>query len=81
MHPKAVLSILDDFEQIAALFNGENLGSKIVQYEDVDTRERTQESGVAPIAMSEPQCRQQTRHTIIENGEVLSTSFVAERAG
>ena len=32
-----VVPILDDFEQIAALFCSQDLRSKIVQYEDVNT--------------------------------------------
>ena len=36
-----VVAILDDFEQIAALFCSQDLGSEIVQDEDVNTGERT----------------------------------------
>ena len=32
-----VVAILNDFEQIAALFCSQDLGSKIVQYENVNT--------------------------------------------
>ena len=76
----SIVAILDDFEEIAALFGGENLGSEIVEYEDVDAGQRTQQSGIASVTMSERQRCQQPWHAIIENGEVLATSFVAERA-
>jgi len=40
-----LVPILDKFQKVAALFGGEGLGSPIVEDEQVDTSERSQQAG------------------------------------
>ena len=56
------------------------LWSPIIQYQQLDARQRSQQSGVARVAVRDSQVGEQPGNAGVENGYVLSTGLVAERA-
>src|SRR6202451_2030919 len=75
-----VVAILDDFEQVARLFGGERLRPPIVEDEQLDAGQGTQEPGVAGVAVSDGEIGEEPGHAGVENGEVFSARLVAEGA-
>ncbi len=76
-----VVAVLDDFQEIAGLVGAERLRSPIIQDEQFDAGERSQQPGVARIAMRDGEVGEETGNAGVENGQVFPASFVAERAG
>ena len=76
-----VVAVLDDLQEIARLLREKRLGSPIVEHEQVDPGELAQELAVAPVAAGERQGREQARHAVVEDGQILPAGLVAERAG
>jgi hypothetical protein len=68
----ALMAIVDDFEQIAALFAAQRSPSPIVENEEFDARQRLEKPGVATIAAGERQCPEQARKAMVENGAVVA---------
>src|SRR5262249_41689410 len=62
-------------------FSVELLWSPVVEDEKFDARERAQELGVSSVAAGECEGHEQSRHAVIEDGEVLAAGLVTERAG
>jgi hypothetical protein len=59
----------------------ELLWSPIIEDEKIDASESSQELGIAAVAAGQRKRCEQPRDTVIEDGEVLAASLVAERAG
>jgi hypothetical protein len=76
-----VVAVLDNLQEIAALFGIELLWSPIIEDEKIDASEGAQELGIATIAAGQRQRCEQARDAVIEDGEVLAARLVAERAG
>jgi hypothetical protein len=76
-----VVAVFDDFQEIAGLVGAERLRSPIIQDEQFYAGERSQQPGVARIAMRDGEVREETGNAGVENGQVFPASFVAERAG
>src|SRR5262249_40784890 len=76
-----IVAILDDLKQVAALFSVELLWSPVIENEEIDARKSAQELRVSSVAASESESHEQSRHAVIEDGEVLAAGLVTERAG
>src|SRR5260370_367625 len=74
------VSILDDFEQITALVGVEGFWSPVVQDQQVKSCDRPQHPGIASVGAAECEGGEETRHTMVGNGEVVPASLVAEGA-
>ena len=77
----SIVAVLDDLEQIAALFGIELLWSPVVENEEIDARKSAQELRVSSVAAGECESHKQSRHAVIKDGEVLAAGLVTERAG
>lgn len=71
--------VLDDFQEVAALFGGEGLRSPIVEEEQVDMSECPQQAGVAADAPGHGQGGEQARHTVTGDRQIFTAGFVAVR--
>src|SRR5271163_3525861 len=76
-----VVTIFDDFEHISCLVGYHRLWSPIVQDEQFDSGDGSQQPGVTGVAMRDGQVGEQSGHAHVENGDVFSARLVAERAG
>ena len=74
------VSVLDDFEQITALVGVERFWSPVVQDQQVESCDRPQHPGIPSIGAAECESGEQTRDTMVGNGEVIPASLVAEGA-
>src|SRR5262249_41061601 len=52
-----------------------------IENEEIDARKSAQELRVSSVAASESESHEQSRHAVIEDGEVLAAGLVTERAG
>src|SRR6185295_17557314 len=75
------VSFLDDVQQIAALVGPERLQPPIVEDEQADLAEPLHQPWIATVAAGESEVGEQLGDTLIENGVVVATGLVAERAG
>ena len=57
----------------------QRLWPPIIQYQQFDAGERSQQSGVARVAVRDGQVGEQPGNASVENGYVFSTRLVAER--
>src|SRR6185312_14544258 len=60
-----VVAIIDDLKQITTLVGGERFGSPVVEDEEIDALEIGEQAGCS----------------LVEDGEAVAASFVAERTG
>src|ERR1700723_1414106 len=74
------ITIFDDLQHISCLAGCQRLWSPIVQYQQFDAGERSQQSGVARVAVRDGQVGEQPGNAGVEDGYVFSTRLVAERA-
>jgi hypothetical protein len=61
------VSILDDFEQIAALVGIQRFRSPVVQDQQIKSCDRPQQLGVTAISAAECEGGEETRHTMVGN--------------
>ncbi len=74
-------AILDDFEEIARLLDGDRFRPPIVEDEQLGAGERAHELAVTSVATGERERGEQARHPVVEDGQIVAAGFVAERAG
>ena len=77
----ALMAIIDDLEQIAALLAGERGEPPIVEDEELDARRALEQPGIASVAAGERERLEQPRQAMIEDGTIVAAGLVAERAG
>src|SRR3954454_3148401 len=75
-----IVAILDDLQEIARLLGQQRLGAPVVEHQQVGPGELTQELAVAPVAAGQRQRREQARHAVVQDREVLPASLVPKRA-
>ena len=75
------MPIVKNFQQVAALVEGERSQAPVVQDQELDPRQHFEEAAVASITACEQQGIEQAWHAMLEDGAVVAASFVAERAG
>src|SRR5580700_11931377 len=75
-----VITIFDDLQHISCLVGCQRLWPPIIQYQQLDAGERSQQSGVARVAVRDGQVGKQPGNAGVENGYVFSARLVAERA-
>jgi hypothetical protein len=78
---RAAVSIVDDFEEIAALLDGHGREPPVVEDKQLDPGQAGQQTPVAAIAASECECLEQPRQAVIEDGAIVAAGLVTERAG
>src|SRR6202041_1835883 len=74
------ITIFDDLQHISCLAGCQRLWSPIIEYQQFDAGERSQQSGVARVAVRDSQVGEQPGNAGVEDGYVFSTGLVAERA-
>ena len=77
----ALVAVVDYLEEIAPLLAGERGDAPVVEDEQIDPRQRLEQPCIAPIVTGERQSLEQPWQPVIEDGTVVATGFVAERAG
>ena len=76
-----MVSILDDFHEVAALLSVETLGSPVIEDEEVYLGEGAEQAGIASVGAAKLQFGEHPGQTFVEHGIVVAAGFVAERAG
>lgn len=71
--------ILKDLQEIVTGRGVERFEAPVVEDEQIDATERTQEPGMAAIAASQSEIGEQPRDTLIEHGTIVAAGLVAER--
>jgi hypothetical protein len=77
----ALMAVIDDLEEIATLLAGERGEPPIVEDEEIDARERLEQSSIASVAAGEREGLEQSWKAMIEDGTIVAASLVAEGAG
>ena len=75
------MAVLDDLEQVTALFVIELLRPPIIEDEQVDPGEAVQHLGVAAVTTRQGERGKEPGCPVVGDGEILAAGFVAERAG
>ncbi len=76
-----LVTVFDDFHEVAALLGIEAVGSPVVEDEEVCLGEGAEQAGVAAIGASQLQFGEHPGEAFVEHREVVAAGFVAERAG
>jgi hypothetical protein len=76
----AVVAVIDDLKQIAALFGIERLRTPVVDDQEPDTFEHGQEARQAALAARLGQVAEQPTGALVEYGEAFAAGFVAKSA-
>ena len=69
----AAVTILDDLHEIAPLAGVEAVGTEVIEYEQVDLREGTEEARKTAVSMRELQLSEEPRHARVIRAVSLST--------
>src|SRR5271163_2500580 len=77
----AAVTIVDDFEQVAALLRGQRRQPPVVEDQKLDTGEALEQACIASIAARQRKCVEQAWHAIVEHRSIVTACLVAERAG
>ena len=77
----AIVPIVDDLEEVAALLGGERGEAPIVEDQQLDARQALEEPRMTPVAACECQGIEQPWHAMIEDGAIVAACLVAERTG
>ena len=76
-----VVSVLDDFHEIASLIGIEAVGAPIVEDQEIGSGEGPEQAGVAAVGTPHFQFGEHPWDALVENGEVVAAGLLAERAG
>ena len=76
-----IVTILDDFEQIARLLGRERLRSPVIEDEEFDPADAAQQFGVAAVTARERERGEQPWNAMVEHGEVFFAGDVPQSAG
>ena len=77
----AAVPILHDLQEVAPLLGGYGSKSPIVEDEKLDASQALEEPSVMAVAACKRERIEEPRRALIEDGAVIPTGFVAERAG
>ena len=77
----AAVAILDDLHEIAPLAGGEAIGSPVVEYEEIDLDQHSEQPREAAVAVGEIEIGEQARHARVVDGVAVAASLLRERAG
>ena len=76
-----VVAIVDDLKQITTLVGGERFRSPVVEDEEIDALERGDQARQTAFAARLGEIGEQAGCSLVEDGEAVPASFVAERTG
>jgi hypothetical protein len=76
----AIVSVVDDLQKIAALIGRERRQPPVVEDQQRDAREGTQQTGMTAVSARQSQSIQQPGYALIEYGTIVSASLLAQRA-
>ena len=77
----ALVAVVDDLQQIAALLGGERCQAPIVEDEQLDAGEALEQAGIATVGARQGEVFEQPGQPQIEGGAVVAAGLVGERAG
>ena len=80
-HRSGVVAVLDDLEQVTGLLGRQRLRSPVVEDQQLGARELLEQLGIAAVAARQAERREQARHAIVQDRQVLPAGLLAERAG
>jgi hypothetical protein len=75
------VAVLENLQEVVAGLGVERLEPPIVEDEELDVAEHTDETGIAAVAARERQIAEQLGQTLVQHRAVIPARFVAERAG
>ncbi|MGY4350102.1 hypothetical protein ACVWXM_006595 [Bradyrhizobium sp. GM7.3] len=76
-----VVTIIDDLEQITALVGGERFGSPVVEDEEIDALQGSDQARQTAFAARLGEIGEQAGCSLVEDGKAVAAGLVAERAG
>ncbi|MEO8183482.1 MAG: hypothetical protein ABI895_32005, partial [Deltaproteobacteria bacterium] len=74
------VAILENFEEIASLGIGDRSNGKIVQYEEVESREASEDAGEGAVGPGETKLVEESRRAAVDCTMAVPTSLVSESA-
>jgi hypothetical protein len=77
----AAVTIVDDFEQVAALLRGQRRQPPVIEDQEFDTGEALEEAYIPSIAARQCKCVEQAWYAIVEHRSIITACLVSERAG
>src|SRR5579863_306600 len=77
----AAVTIVDDFEQVAALLRGQRSQPPVIEDQKFDTGEAFEEAYIPSIAARQCKRVEQAWYAIIEHRSIITACLVSERAG
>ena len=77
----AAVAILDDFHEIAALTGGEAVGTPIIEDEEIDLDQHSEQPREPTVAVSEFEIGEQARRAGVVDGVTVAAGLVRQRAG
>src|SRR5260221_3149252 len=73
------VSLLEDLQQVMTRLGIERFEAPVVQNEQLDAAECSQEAGVAPVTSGERKAREQLGHALIKDGSIVTAGLLAQR--
>ena len=77
----AAVAVLEDLQEVVAGGGVERLEAPVVEDEEIDAAEPTQQTRMAAIAARQSEIAEQPRHALIEYRAIVAAGLVAERRG
>ena len=75
------MAVLDDLEHVASLLVAQRRDPPVVEHEDVDLREATEQPRVRAVGVRESELLDEPRHAAIRDAVARAASLLRERAG
>ena len=76
-----VVAILDDLQQVAALFGRQGLWSPVIQDQQIDPGELPHQSGIPAVAARQCQAGKQPRAALVKHRQIVAAGPVAQGTG
>jgi len=77
----AAVAVLEDLQEVVAGRRVERLKAPVVEDEQIDAAECTQETGMAAVAAGQSEIGEQPRDALVEHRPIVAAGLVAERRG
>jgi len=77
----AFVAVLEDFEQVAALFVVHGGKAEVIEDDEVEARELGEELAVTAVALGDGEFTEQSGQAQVADGVAIPTGLVGQRAG
>src|SRR5690242_2504848 len=75
----APITLLEDLIEVTTCAGVERFEAPVVEDEELDAGKAAQDAGIAAVAAGERELGEQLGDALVENGAVITTSFVTDR--